>query len=180
AAGLIHRDIKPANLFITSSGGAKLADLGLARATDAHEHTSMGVAIGTPAFMPPEQASGDIALDVRTDIYSLGATLYALLTGRAPYLAPTLWAVIAKVLSAEEPADPRELGARVSERTCALLRRMMAKDREQRPANIAEVITEIESLLAVMPAWSRTTMVLPVDVPRSGGDETIVGMDLRG
>ena len=85
--GLIHRDIKPENVILTKDGNVKLADLGLARLT-ADEKWAMaeaGMAIGTPYYISPEQVRGQVDVDIRSDIYSLGATLYHMVTGRVPY-----------------------------------------------------------------------------------------------
>nr|MBA3938581.1 serine/threonine protein kinase [Planctomycetota bacterium] len=76
AAGLIHRDLKPANIFLTERGVAKLADLGLVRFTGDDRVTQPGMVMGTPAYISPEQARGVADVDIRTDIYSLGASLY--------------------------------------------------------------------------------------------------------
>ena len=105
--GLIHRDIKPENILL-SGGHALVADFGVARAlardTGAHAAlTGTGLAIGTPAYMSPEQATGDQSLDHRSDIYSLGAVLYEMLAGEPPFGGPTAQAILARVLT-EEPA----------------------------------------------------------------------------
>ena len=86
--GLIHRDIKPANILLTRDGNIKLADLGLARMAADVQGTA-GVAAGTPYYISPEQARGQADVDIRTDIYSLGATLYHMVTGRVPYSGAT-------------------------------------------------------------------------------------------
>src|SRR5438445_537018 len=85
--GLIHRDIKPENVILTRDGNVKLADLGLARLT-ADEKWAMaeaGMAIGTPYYISPEQVRGQVDVDIRADVYGLGATLYHMVTGRVPY-----------------------------------------------------------------------------------------------
>jgi len=109
--GIVHRDVKPGNILVAGDGAAKLADLGLAKdttgeITEGLTHT--GQVVGTPSFMSPEQATDAKDVDERTDIYSLGATLYALITGRKPHDASNLYALIKKVVD-EEPLDIRAL-----------------------------------------------------------------------
>lgn len=96
--GVIHRDIKPENLLLTKDGSTLVADFGIARALagDGAELTGTGMAIGTPAYMSPEQASGARDIDARTDIYSLGAVLYEMLAGEPPFSGPTPQAMIAR------------------------------------------------------------------------------------
>jgi eukaryotic-like serine/threonine-protein kinase len=102
--GVVHRDIKPENILL-SDGQALIADFGLAKALgDAGEHlTATGLAIGTPAYMSPEQAMGDRFLDARTDVYALGTVLYEMLVGEPPFTGPTAQAVIAKRLCGDVP-----------------------------------------------------------------------------
>jgi serine/threonine-protein kinase len=103
--GIIHRDIKPANILL-SEGHALVADFGIARATeDAGALTQTGIAIGTPHYMSPEQASGEPNLDGRTDIYALGCVLYEMLAGEPPFTGPTAQAIITRSIT----EDPRPL-----------------------------------------------------------------------
>ncbi len=106
--GVIHRDVKPENILLTTDDQALVADFGIARALTGHtgEHTltGTGIAIGTPAYMSPEQASGDRHLDVRSDVYALGAVCYEMLAGEAPFTGPTPQVMLAKALSGDVPS----------------------------------------------------------------------------
>ena len=106
--GLIHRDIKPENVILTKDGNVKLADLGLARLT-ADEKWAMseaGMAIGTPYYISPEQVRGQVDVDIRADIYSLGATLYHMVTGQVPYDGETPTEVMRKHVDKNVMLDP--------------------------------------------------------------------------
>jgi serine/threonine-protein kinase len=111
--GVVHRDVKPENLLLTSDGNTLVADFGIARALGGADDqlTQTGMSVGTPAYMSPEQATGDRALDARSDIYSLGSVLFEMLAGEQPYTGPTMQAVLMKRLS--EPV-PRVRGGRPS------------------------------------------------------------------
>jgi formylglycine-generating enzyme required for sulfatase activity/serine/threonine protein kinase len=147
-ARLIHRDIKPANIFITSEGVAKLADLGLARSEGSDERlTVSGFAVGTPAFMSPEQANGEPAIDIRSDIYALGATLFALATGSQPFTGNGPFAIAAKVLTQPVP-DPRALNPALTPATAAVILRAMAKKPEQRFQTPNELRLALEAAAA--------------------------------
>jgi serine/threonine protein kinase/WD40 repeat protein len=147
-SGLVHRDIKPSNLLVTAKGRVvKVLDMGLALlgATPEESVTALteeGSVMGTPDYMAPEQASNAHAVDIRADVYSLGCTLYALLTGRAPFAGGTLTQKIAAHLHAEPP--PLEsLRPDLPPGLLAVVRRMMAKrpeDRYQTPAAVAAAV----------------------------------------
>src|SRR6185503_13115396 len=100
-----HRDVKPENLLLTRDGSTLVADFGIARALEGDEHlTQTGSSLGTPAYMSPEQASGDQSLDARTDIYSLGCVLYEMLAGEPPFTGPTAVAIITKWFAEPVPS----------------------------------------------------------------------------
>jgi serine/threonine protein kinase len=145
--GLVHRDIKPANILLERDGMPRLADLGLARSVEIDDQLSQAGSVqGTPAFMSPEQARNDKKIDVRSDIYSLGATLYALLTGIPPFTGKSAYDTVAQVLYGE--ADPvRARNPQVHPRVEALVRRAMARDAAQRPQQPEDFIAEIDEVL---------------------------------
>jgi serine/threonine protein kinase len=124
--GVMHRDIKPENILLTQDGSTLVADFGIARVLGADEHlTQTGMSVGTPAYMSPEQASGDGAMDARTDIYSLGCVLYEMLAGEPPFTGPTAQAIIAKRLTETAP-DVRRARPSVPEAAAQALQRALA------------------------------------------------------
>ncbi|MCK6488437.1 MAG: serine/threonine protein kinase [Planctomycetes bacterium] len=157
-AGLLHRDIKPGNLFLTDQGVAKLADLGLARKAEGDERmTVTGAALGTPAYMSPEQARADGELDIRSDIYALGATLFALCCGRHPYTGTSPFAIVAQVIS-EPPPDPLSAAPDLPPPVADLITRTMAKDPANRPQTPADLLADLQALLSDLgPAASAAT-----------------------
>ena len=142
--GLIHRDIKPANIWLESNhqGRVKLLDFGLARGTvDEVQLTQSGAIVGTPAFMSPEQASGE-KVDHRCDLFSLGVVLYRLTTGQMPFRGDSTMAILT-TLASHTPKPPREVNPETSPRMSALIERLLSKDREQRPKTAKEVAEEL-------------------------------------
>ncbi|MCY3021739.1 MAG: serine/threonine-protein kinase, partial [Planctomycetota bacterium] len=148
AKGIIHRDIKPANVLLTRTGEVKVADLGLAKATLGIEDsalTQVGETMGTPQYMPTEQAEDARSADARSDIYSLGCTLYHMLVGTPPFSAKTVIAVLKKQIS--ELAPPvAKLRPEVPKELSDLVARMMAKQREERPQTAAEVADALQGI----------------------------------
>ena len=132
ADGIVHRDIKPDNLMLTSRGDVKLVDLGIAKRLDEDQSlTQTGQAIGTPHYISPEQIRGQRDIDSRADIYSLGATLYHLLTGHTPY--PGSSGPIVMSMHLVEPLpDPRRYEVSLTDGVCRVVRKMMAKSRDER------------------------------------------------
>jgi eukaryotic-like serine/threonine-protein kinase len=137
--GLIHRDIKPANLWLEApSGRVKILDFGLARPVDAAgEVTKSGAIIGTPSFMAPEQAAGE-KVDHRADLFSLGAVLYRLATGRNPFAGENVMAILMN-LASREPAPLRSANPDIPDAVAELIHRLLAKDPAARPQTAQEV-----------------------------------------
>jgi len=146
--GLVHRDVKPDNLMLDKSGVVKVADLGLARSSkDDASLTQAGTALGTPHYVAPEQALGEKDLDARADIYSLGATLYHLLTGHTPFSGTGGPAIMAKhILEEAQPPHLRRYDLNISTAASDLVMRMMEKARDGRPRDMQEVIDRIDAL----------------------------------
>jgi anti-anti-sigma factor len=143
---LIHRDIKPENILVTPRGVAKICDLGLVRAANSSAHiTQTGTVNCTPAYASPEQLKGKRNLDTRTDIYSLGVTLYQLLTGVLPFEGNSPAELYIKHSSV--PAVPPHLRKEgISMPTSNLVLEMMAKRRRARPASPGEVVEAIDAI----------------------------------
>ncbi len=166
--GMIHRDVKPENLLLNEQGVVKVADLGLVkragtkdaanspravgmpgaadmRTTEAH------VFFGTPFYMAPEQAKDAANVDARADIYSLGCTLYALLTGRPPFTGKTVVEVLSKH-AATPITPPEKISPRIAGSLSAIVIKMMAKRVEERYQSMAQVINDLEEHLGVATA----------------------------
>ncbi len=130
--GIVHRDIKPDNIMLTLQGDVKLVDLGIAKLVEEDQSLTLtGQAVGTPHYISPEQIRGQRDIDGRADIYSLGATFYHLVTGRAPYKG-TSGALVMSMHLTQPLKDPRLYEPALSEGLCMILRKMMAKEREER------------------------------------------------
>lgn len=144
--GIVHRDIKPANLMITKTGEVKLADMGIAKNLNHTGNTISltmeGTMIGTPAYASPEQCRCARDVDTRADIYSLGATLYEMLTGKAPFSGKNEFDVIAKVLK-RMPVPIEQLAPNTRQGIIKLVRKMMAKDPADRPQTMLDLLNEL-------------------------------------
>ncbi len=132
--GVLHRDIKPSNIIIDMRGIPYITDFGLARIVQAGTSTmSADVMLGTPHYISPEQAQGNLDLDSRTDVYSLGVVLYEMCTGRTPFVGDTSYALIHDQIYTQPP-PPRQLNPELSADVEAILLKALAKDRDARYA----------------------------------------------
>jgi len=157
ANGVIHRDIKPSNLLLDKQGTVKILDMGIARVNEfvgqmafgsADELSSSGVIVGTPDYMSPEQSTDLRVADARSDIYSLGCTLYFLLTGQPVFSGET---VLQKIIAHREQPPPflREIRGDVPECLEKVFQKMLAKRPQDRQRSMTEVIAEIQKCIAI-------------------------------
>ncbi len=150
---IVHRDIKPDNIMLNRRSEARLADFGIAKALQTDQGSSNltgGAPVGTAHYMSPEQAADPTHIDARSDIYSLGATLYHMLCGEPPYPGKTPYEIIRR--RATEPVpDPRHKRPDLPAPVAQLVVRMMAKNRQERPADAPELLTEIRRLRQQQP-----------------------------
>jgi serine/threonine protein kinase/WD40 repeat protein/ribosomal protein L7/L12 len=154
AAGIIHRDIKPANIMCALDGTVKIADFGLAKSTDMDLTSKTGMSLGTPRYMSPEQCRSE-PVDARSDIYSIGATYYAMLTGRTPYGAAENTAQVMFAHCYQPPPDPREYSSSIPEKVTAVIKKAMAKDRNDRFPTVEALLTDLETVLESAPPSAR-------------------------
>ena len=146
-SGMIHRDIKPDNIILNTRGEVKVADLGLTRAMDdTSEMTQSGQAVGTPHYMSPEQVRGRTDLDIRVDLYALGATLFHMVTGTTPFKGGTGAEILSKHLTETVPSA-HKICPEVSEGCSRLIAKLMEKKREARIQTPQELIERIDALL---------------------------------
>ena len=141
---IIHRDLKPGNIWLASDGTARIGDFGLALAVDRSRLTQETMIVGTVSYMPPEQATGG-EVTPRSDLYSVGAMLYEMVTGRPPFLGDDEIAIISQHVNTP-PVAPRWHNAAVPIQLDSLIMRLLAKAPNERPESAADVLTVLESI----------------------------------
>ena len=159
--GLVHRDVKPQNVLLNDDGQAKVTDFGIARSLDVHGVTQTGTVLGTSDYIAPEQARGQ-KVDPKTDIYSLGAVLYELLTGDVPFKGDNFVAVAMRHVN-EPPPSVLDRRPDCPLRLDLAIQRAMAKDPEERFASMDEFCAELEGCLAELDGRGDegATMIVP-------------------
>jgi len=154
AAGVIHRDLKPANVLLGDDARPKVTDFGLAKRLDEDGQTQTGAVVGTPAYMPPEQARGDKDLGPAVDVYALGATLYAALTGRPPFRGATVAETVHQVLT-RDAVPVRALNPAVPKDLETIAHKCLQKDPAKRYASAAALADDLARFLDGRPVLAR-------------------------
>ncbi len=167
-AGVTHRDVKPANILVDPHGKARVVDLGLAIAEDDPALTSPGGTLGTPHYISPEQAKDPSSADTRSDIYSLGATMYHALCGRPPFQGSSVAEVLSAVLYHRVP-DPRQFRPELSKGMSLVLRKCLARDPEKRYAEPQELAADLDRLRERRAPEVSVASLDPLPGERQGG-----------
>ncbi len=154
--GILHRDLKPANVLLDHNGAACITDFGLAKLMHAESDlTATGQVLGTPSYMPPEQAAGNTsAIDARSDVYSIGAILYCSLTGRGPFNAATIVETVRQVIDCE-PVVPRQINPSISRDLETICLKCLEKQPQRRYASARELSQELGRFLNGQPIHAR-------------------------
>jgi eukaryotic-like serine/threonine-protein kinase len=169
--GMVHRDVKPGNIMLDRSGTVKVVDFGIARAAADDTLTQTGIVLGTAAYLSPEQAQG-VAVDPRSDVYSLGCVLYEMLTGRKPFTGDSALAIAYKHVR-EDPAPPSQVNPDIPPELEAVVMTAMAKDPAQRfPSGGAMQEALSAAATGEMPAMA--AVGAEATEPLAGGDTAVM------
>ena len=160
--GIVHRDLKPGNVWLTEDGIAKIGDFGLAVALDRSRLTTEGMMVGTVSYMPPEQAMGG-EVSPRSDLYSLGAMLYEMVTGRPPFLGDDSVAIIGQHINTP-PVAPTWANGNRPRPLEGLIMRLLAKEPAERPESASDVLSALD---AIDLTTSLEQPAAPVDEPHA-------------
>ncbi len=166
--GVVHRDLKPSNIMIDKDGNAKIMDFGIARSLTGKRITGVGVMIGTPEYMSPEQVESK-EIDQRSDIYSLGVILYEMVTGQVPFEGDTPYSIGVKHKS-EVPRNPQEINPQISDDLNRMILKCLEKEKEKRYQSAGELRSELENIEKGMPTTDR---VIPERKPLTSKEITV-------
>ncbi|HEV8244473.1 MAG TPA: serine/threonine-protein kinase, partial [Polyangiaceae bacterium] len=182
AAGIVHRDLKPDNVLLETGGRVVVTDFGIARSDLPGAARTQGGMVGTPAYMAPEQVSGNVALDARSDVYAFGAMLFEMLTGQRAWPGDASFAVATARLT-QAPPDPRSLRPSLAPRLAAIVLKCLARDREQRYPSSAEVEHALAALTPneLVDAANDALAATPAATPLAGDarERTVAVMPFR-
>ncbi len=174
--GILHRDLKPGNILLDAKGEPHVADFGLAKRVEGDSTlTQTGVIVGTPSYMAPEQAGGKKVLTPAADVYSLGAILFELLTGRPPFQAETAVETLLHVTQ-RDPPSPRSLNPAVSRDLETICLKALAKDPERRYRSAAEFADELERFANGQPIEARPASLLERGWRRCRRNPVVAGL----
>jgi serine/threonine protein kinase/Tfp pilus assembly protein PilF len=166
--GVIHRDLKPSNIMINMDGNARIMDFGIARSLKGKGITGAGVMIGTPEYMPPEQAEAK-EVDQRSDIYSLGVILYEMVTGRVPFEGDTALSIAMKHKS-EAAKNPKEYNSQITDDLSKLILKCLEKDKDSRCQSAGELYSELNNIEKGIPTTDR---IIPKRKPITSKEITV-------
>jgi serine/threonine protein kinase/lipopolysaccharide biosynthesis regulator YciM len=166
--GVVHRDLKPSNIMIDKEGNAKIMDFGIARSLTGKGITGVGVMIGTPEYMSPEQVESK-EIDQRSDIYSLGVILYEMVTGQVPFEGDTPYSIGVKHKS-ELPRNPIEINPQISDDLNRMILKCLEKEKDKRYQSAGELRSELENIEKGMPTTDR---VIPERKPLTSREITV-------
>ena len=174
-AGVIHRDLKPSNIMLTHTGIPKLTDFGIARRVEAHDITVTGAIIGTPEFIPPELCKGESPTPA-SDIYSLGATLYNLISGRPPFRGENFHTVMNNVLH-EAPIEISDLRRDIDDDLAQLIMQCIDKMPINRPESMLDIAQRLDPFYTDIAM--KTTIAAPTVIMNqsAGGKTSVISED---